>query len=123
MREFESKVHRDLPPTRQWGYEGCSPGPMIETRAGEPVTIEWVNQLPAVLAQDHDSQFPAREVLLKRKVGVGRQQHVESRFFGGAKQLAVEKRAPTLLSCGLHSVFGQGLTDRKGRALVKQDKH
>jgi spore coat protein A, manganese oxidase len=47
MGEFESKVHRDLPPTRQWGYDGCSPGPTIETRAGEPVTIEWVNQLPA----------------------------------------------------------------------------
>jgi spore coat protein A len=46
MREFESKVHRDLPPTRQWGYNGISPGPTIETRSGESLSIEWVNQLP-----------------------------------------------------------------------------
>jgi len=46
MREFESKLHRDLPPTRQWGYGGISPGPTIETRSGEPVTVEWVNSLP-----------------------------------------------------------------------------
>jgi spore coat protein A len=56
MREFESKVHRDLPPTRQWGYDGSSPGPTIETRAGEPVVIDWVNQLPAkhLLPVDHN---------------------------------------------------------------------
>jgi spore coat protein A len=47
MGEFESKVHRDLPPTRQWGYEGCSPGPTFETQSGEPLIVEWVNALPA----------------------------------------------------------------------------
>jgi spore coat protein A, manganese oxidase len=56
MREFESKVHRDLPATRQWGYEGSSPGPTIETRGGEVVTVEWVNQLPTthILPVDHN---------------------------------------------------------------------
>jgi len=56
MREFAAKVHRDLPPTRQWGYAGCSPGPTFETRSGEPVTIEWVNQLPTrhLLPVDHN---------------------------------------------------------------------
>jgi spore coat protein A len=56
MREFFGKVHRDLPPTRQWGYDGISPGPTIETRSGKPVSIEWVNQLPAkhFLPIDHN---------------------------------------------------------------------
>ncbi|HEY3939257.1 MAG TPA: multicopper oxidase domain-containing protein [Bryobacteraceae bacterium] len=25
MQEFQAKVHRDLPPTTFWGYDGCSP--------------------------------------------------------------------------------------------------
>jgi spore coat protein A, manganese oxidase len=56
MREFVGKVHRDLPATRQWGYQGASPGPSIETRSGDPVTIEWVNQLPVkhFLPIDHN---------------------------------------------------------------------
>ena len=47
MTEIVAKVHRDLPPTRLWGYNGTSPGPMIETRNGRAVVVEWVNQLPA----------------------------------------------------------------------------
>jgi spore coat protein A, manganese oxidase len=46
MRELSSKLHRDLPPTRQWGYDGSSPGPTFETRSGEPLIVEWVNELP-----------------------------------------------------------------------------
>jgi spore coat protein A len=46
MSEIEHKIHRDLPPTRMWGYGGSSPGPTIETRSGEGVIIEWVNNLP-----------------------------------------------------------------------------
>jgi spore coat protein A, manganese oxidase len=46
MMEFESRVHRDLPPTRQWGFNGSSPGPTIEARSGGGVLVEWENQLP-----------------------------------------------------------------------------
>jgi spore coat protein A, manganese oxidase len=46
MREFESKLHRDLPPTRQWGYGSIAPGPVFETRKGSPLFVEWVNELP-----------------------------------------------------------------------------
>jgi len=54
-REFQAKVHRDLPPTTFWGYNGMSPGPVFETRAGEALSIEWVNQLPTrhMLPVDH----------------------------------------------------------------------
>ena len=46
MRETEQRLHRDLPPTRVWSFGGNSPGPTLETRAGEPLLIEWINDLP-----------------------------------------------------------------------------
>jgi spore coat protein A len=46
MREFQKKFHRDLPPATFWGFAGSCPGPMIESRAGKPVAVEWVNNLP-----------------------------------------------------------------------------
>ena len=46
MTEFRRKVHPDLPPTTLWGYEGTWPGPTLETRAGRPVKVRWVNNLP-----------------------------------------------------------------------------
>jgi len=47
MRETEVRVHRDLPPTRMWGYEGAVPGPILEARRGRGLFVEWVNELPA----------------------------------------------------------------------------
>jgi spore coat protein A len=46
MRQFQAKVHRDVPPTTFWGYNGLCPGPTIEARSGEPILVEWVNELP-----------------------------------------------------------------------------
>jgi spore coat protein A len=46
MRELEKKIHRDLKPTRCWGFGNSSPGPTFETRSGHGVLVEWVNQLP-----------------------------------------------------------------------------
>ena len=46
MRQFESKLHRDLKPTRLWGYAACSPGLTLETRSGEGLLVEWANELP-----------------------------------------------------------------------------
>ncbi|HEX3746028.1 MAG TPA: multicopper oxidase [Bryobacteraceae bacterium] len=47
MHQIESKLHRDLPPSRLWCCGGSSPGPTFETRSGEGLTIEWANELPA----------------------------------------------------------------------------
>ena len=47
MREVHQKVHRDLPPTRMWGFNNSSPGPIFETRSGQGLLVEWVNELPA----------------------------------------------------------------------------
>jgi spore coat protein A, manganese oxidase len=46
IREFSSKIHRDVPPTRFWGYGNSVPGPTIEVRSGEEIAVEWPNQLP-----------------------------------------------------------------------------
>jgi spore coat protein A len=46
MRAFSARLHRDLPPTPMWGYDGMSPGPTLEAARGAPFLIEWVNALP-----------------------------------------------------------------------------
>ncbi|HEX3820397.1 MAG TPA: multicopper oxidase domain-containing protein [Candidatus Sulfotelmatobacter sp.] len=56
MRQFEAKLHRDLKPTRQWGYGGMCPGPTFETRSGQGALVEWANELPTshFLPIDHN---------------------------------------------------------------------
>ena len=46
MSEFYQKLHRDMPPTRLWGYNGTYPGPTIEVRRGTPANILWSSNLP-----------------------------------------------------------------------------
>lgn len=46
MKQFKRKLHRDLPATTLWGYNGQFPGPMIEANRDEPVHVAWLNQLP-----------------------------------------------------------------------------
>ena len=46
MTELEARLHRDIAPTRQWGYGGSVPGPTFETRSGQGLLIDWVNKLP-----------------------------------------------------------------------------
>jgi spore coat protein A, manganese oxidase len=47
MRQFQAKVHRDVPPTTFWGYNASCPGPTIEVRSGDAVLVEWSNELPS----------------------------------------------------------------------------
>jgi spore coat protein A len=47
MRECKVALHRDIPTTRLWAYNGQFPGPTIEARRGEPLLIEWINGLPS----------------------------------------------------------------------------
>ncbi len=56
IQEFFSKVHRDVPPTRFWGYGNSVPGPTVEARSGEEILIDWPNRLPAkhFLPIDHN---------------------------------------------------------------------
>ncbi len=55
MRQFQTKVHRDVPPTSFWGYGGSCPGLTIEARSGKPILVEWANELPSqhIFPVDH----------------------------------------------------------------------
>jgi spore coat protein A, manganese oxidase len=55
MRMFQMKVHRDIPPTTFFGYEGMFPGPTIEAFRDQAIQVEWINQLPLrhLLPIDH----------------------------------------------------------------------
>jgi spore coat protein A len=44
-REVTRQLHRDLPPTRVWGYSGQYPGPTIEAFRNQPVNVTWINDL------------------------------------------------------------------------------
>jgi spore coat protein A len=46
MRQVPTKIHRDVPTTPMWSYGETVPGPTIEVKSGQPVLIEWVNELP-----------------------------------------------------------------------------
>jgi spore coat protein A len=49
MRAAAHRFHRDLPESQIWGYDGTVPGPTIEAQRGEPVTVEWRNELDGPL--------------------------------------------------------------------------
>ncbi|KIL49272.1 copper oxidase [Jeotgalibacillus soli] len=36
MEQMKQKMHRDLPPTTVWGYNGMYPGPAFEAKQNEP---------------------------------------------------------------------------------------
>ena len=43
MRACKVRLHRDMPPTPLWGYQGQFPGPTIAAQRDQPLLIEWVN--------------------------------------------------------------------------------
>jgi len=46
MRPLQKKLHRDLPATDLWGYNGQYPAPTFEARRGRPIAVKWENELP-----------------------------------------------------------------------------
>lgn len=45
MTQFVQRLHRDLPLTTVWGYNGTFPGPTIEASSNQQVIVTWVNDL------------------------------------------------------------------------------
>jgi FtsP/CotA-like multicopper oxidase with cupredoxin domain len=45
IRAAAHRFHRDLPDSSIWGFEGIIPGPTIEAERGQPITVEWRNEL------------------------------------------------------------------------------
>ncbi|NMH69323.1 multicopper oxidase domain-containing protein [Bacillus sp. RO3] len=46
MIQTMKKLHRDLPPTTIWGYNGEYPGPTFRVQRNEPICVLWKNELP-----------------------------------------------------------------------------
>lgn len=46
MKQISQQLHRDLPATTVWGYNGMYPGPTFETRRNQPIKVRWKNNLP-----------------------------------------------------------------------------
>lgn len=49
IRAGVHRFHRDLPESAIWGYDGRVPGPTIEAERGQPVTVQWRNELDSAL--------------------------------------------------------------------------
>ncbi len=45
VSRFPQQLHRDLPPTICYGYNGSYPGPTILARRGFPITVTYINDL------------------------------------------------------------------------------
>jgi len=45
IQQIQQKLHRDLPQTTLWGYDGSYPGPTIEAAKDQPVSVHWLNDL------------------------------------------------------------------------------
>jgi spore coat protein A len=52
LRAGLAKVHRDLPATPVWGFDGLYPGPTIKATKGQPVVMRHVSLLPATHGTD-----------------------------------------------------------------------
>ena len=71
MRQFEDKLHPDLPPTTLWGYGNTADstfrhlGGAIIARSGTPVRVQWSNELPA------DHPLPVDMSVVSPYLGVG----------------------------------------------------
>ncbi|OEH94196.1 multicopper oxidase family protein [Bacillus solimangrovi] len=46
MLQCKQKLHRDLPPTKIWGYDGLFPGPTIAVWRNQKIEVLWKNELP-----------------------------------------------------------------------------
>jgi spore coat protein A len=46
MTQERQQLHRDLPATDVWTYNGTYPGPTIEARLNQPIEVKYVNSLP-----------------------------------------------------------------------------
>jgi len=58
IRAGQHRFHRDLPASSIWGFAGTVPGPTIEAERGQPVTVEWRNEL--------EGAFPVTDTIAPR---------------------------------------------------------
>lgn len=73
LRRTQAQLHADLPPTDVWTYDGQLPGPTIEVQRGQPVHVEWANDLdgalPVTVVQAPDSSPTAPSSIPQNEPG------------------------------------------------------
>jgi hypothetical protein len=78
---------------------------------------------PLGVAKDDDGNFPGGQVLLMPHILVGRHEHLEASGFGCIEQGAVFKPLPPALNRFDNGMSFQGITQRRRRAVIKEDEH
>ena len=58
ISQFQQRLHRDLPPTTVWGYNGIYPGPTFNIHRGETINVRWTNSLTDGLGTPLDHLLP-----------------------------------------------------------------
>src|SRR5215467_2175713 len=61
MRPLFKQLHRDLPKTMLWGYNGMYPPPTFDVRRGTPIAVKWTNNLPGTHFLPIDPQIHGAE--------------------------------------------------------------
>ncbi|WP_349407439.1 multicopper oxidase [Pseudalkalibacillus sp. SCS-8] len=64
MKQVFQKLHKDLPDSVVWGYQGRYPGPTFEVNKGERIRVKWLNMLPDehILPLDHTVHGAGQDV-------------------------------------------------------------
>jgi len=78
---------------------------------------------PLWSANYHDGNSPALQVLLVSNVFVGRNKHIEPRFFSWVQQSAVRESIPALRRSGSDIVPFEKWPDRHRGGLIEKDPH
>ena len=45
VKPIRGRLHRDLPSTPLWGYDGQFPGPTLDVRRGQRIFVRWRNEI------------------------------------------------------------------------------
>ncbi len=83
-----------------------------------------LDESPSAFSQSHNSNSPARKILLVVKILVGGQEHLETRRFGCAKQFSIFQLVPPACPRLRNGVaLNQEPGKRSRRAIVEQNEH
>jgi FtsP/CotA-like multicopper oxidase with cupredoxin domain len=125
MRAGTHRFHRDLPESRIWGYDGTVPGPTIEAERGQPVTVEWRNELEGrlpvavtIAPEATDADGVPVQCLPGLSGGRPDQQaaeltgHTVVHLHGGLTPASYDGWAENLFAPGQHAVFHYPMDQR-----------
>lgn len=125
IRSGTHRFHRDLPPSRVWGYAGTVPGPTIEAERGHPVQVEWRNELDSpmpvlvtIAPNDTDADGapvqcgPGLSGGIPDTQGAALPGHTVVHLHDGMTPASYDGWTENLFAPGQHAVFGYPMEQR-----------